>query len=46
RIPNKVLISGGAEKIEIMQAILSAVKPSVLITDEATAKRLLDTAPA
>ncbi|MCV2866826.1 sugar-binding transcriptional regulator [Albidovulum sediminicola] len=42
RIPNKVLISGGAEKVSIIRAVLNSVRPSVLITDEATAKRLLD----
>ncbi|MDV4168546.1 sugar-binding transcriptional regulator [Rhodovulum sp. FJ3] len=42
RVPEKVLISGGPEKTDIMLATLTAVQPSVLITDEATARRLLD----
>lgn len=41
RVPNKVLISGGAEKVEILLAALKSLKPSVLVTDEATARRLL-----
>lgn len=41
RIPNKVLISGGLEKTEVILASLNSLKPSVLITDEATATRLL-----
>lgn len=41
RVPEKVLISGGPEKTDIMLATLTAVQPSVLITDEATARRLL-----
>ncbi|WP_417525516.1 sugar-binding transcriptional regulator [Marinovum sp.] len=47
RIPNKVLISGGTEKVAIMRAALKSLQPSVLITDEATATTLLDNdAPA
>jgi DNA-binding transcriptional regulator LsrR (DeoR family) len=41
RIPHKVLISGGPEKIEIMQATMASVAPNVLITDEVTARALL-----
>jgi DNA-binding transcriptional regulator LsrR (DeoR family) len=41
RIPNKVLLSGGAEKTAIMLAALRSLQPRTLITDEATAKRLL-----
>jgi deoxyribonucleoside regulator len=40
-VPNKVLISGGSEKIGILRASLNALKPSILITDEQTAKKLL-----
>jgi deoxyribonucleoside regulator len=41
RIPQKILISGGAEKIGILKATLSSLNPSVLITDEVTARTLL-----
>ncbi|MDC0116209.1 sugar-binding transcriptional regulator [Octadecabacter sp.] len=41
RVPNKVLISGGIEKIDILLASLNALEPSVFITDEQTAKRLV-----
>ncbi|MGI9506986.1 MAG: sugar-binding domain-containing protein, partial [Geminicoccaceae bacterium] len=41
RIPNKVLLSGGKEKITIMLAALHSLKPRTLITDEMTAKNLL-----
>ncbi|MEM8948194.1 MAG: sugar-binding transcriptional regulator [Pseudomonadota bacterium] len=42
RIPNKVLLSGGGEKIGIMLAALRSLKPRTLITDEVTAGRLLE----
>ncbi|MEM9431543.1 MAG: sugar-binding transcriptional regulator [Pseudomonadota bacterium] len=42
RVGHKVLISGGAEKIDIMRAVLTAVRPQGLITDEVTARALLD----
>ncbi len=42
RIPNKVLLSGGAEKTAIMLAALRSLQPRTLITDEITAKRLLE----
>ncbi len=42
RVQKKVLISGGAEKIDIILATLKALSPSVLITDELTARQLLD----
>ncbi|MBG21315.1 MAG: LacI family transcriptional regulator [Rhizobiales bacterium] len=42
RVPEKILISGGPEKTEIMLATLKSVGPSVLITDENTAIRLLE----
>ena len=41
RIPNKVLLSGGAEKTAIMLAALRSLKPRTLITDEMSARRLL-----
>ena len=46
RVPQKVLISGGAEKTEIMLATLKSLHPSVLITDEYTATRLLEATDA
>ncbi len=42
RVPNKVLVSGGKEKLGILRAALDALKPSVFITDEQTAKLLVD----
>lgn len=42
RVANKVLISGGVEKTGIMRATLKSLRPSVLVTDEMTALRLLD----
>ena len=41
RIENKVLVSGGPDKHDIMRAALNAIKPKVLITDELTGKALL-----
>lgn len=41
RIPNKVLISGGLEKVAIIRATLRSLRPNMLITDEITAKALL-----
>ena len=41
RIPIRVLVSGGTEKLEILSAALAAVAPTVLITDEVTARALL-----
>jgi len=41
RLSNKVLISGGIEKTQIIRASLKSLKPNVLVTDEATAERLL-----
>lgn len=46
RIPQKVLISGGAEKVGILKATISSINPSVLITDEVTARTLLEKADA
>ena len=42
RISNKVLISGGPEKTEILVGALNLLRPSILITDEMTANRLLE----
>lgn len=44
RLPNKVLISGGPEKVKIIRATLKAVSPDTLITDEVTGARLLEEA--
>jgi DNA-binding transcriptional regulator LsrR (DeoR family) len=41
RVQKKVLISGGPEKTDIILATLKALDPSVLITDEMTARQLL-----
>jgi len=40
-IPNIILVSGGREKVRVMQAALACTKISVLITDEEAAKGLL-----
>jgi DNA-binding transcriptional regulator LsrR (DeoR family) len=42
RIPRKVLISGGLDKLEIIHATLKALGPGVFITDETTAQALLE----
>lgn len=41
RIPRKVLISGGLEKLTVIRATLKALEPGVFITDETTARALL-----
>lgn len=41
RVPNKVLVSGGREKVDILRATLGSLKPGVFITDEQTAKQLV-----
>lgn len=46
RIPQKILISGGSEKIEILRATMVSVEPNVLVTDEVTARTLLQEADA
>ncbi len=45
RIKERVLISGGAEKIAIMLAAIRTLQPTTIVTDEATAGRLLESAP-
>ena len=42
KIPHRVLISGGAEKTEMIRAALTSLLPTTLITDQATAQRLLE----
>ena len=44
RIGTRVLISGGREKRAIMRAAMRSLRPSILVTDEATAEWLCDTA--
>lgn len=44
RVNNKVLISGGPEKTEVLRASILALKPTTFITDEQTAIRLLSVA--
>jgi DNA-binding transcriptional regulator LsrR (DeoR family) len=41
RVQNRVLMSGGREKIDIIRAAMTSLKPHTLITDEATAASLL-----
>ncbi|SFF14366.1 transcriptional regulator [Aureimonas phyllosphaerae] len=42
RAPERILASGGPEKIAVLKAALAFLKPTVLVTDETTAQRLLD----
>ncbi|MCR8722757.1 sugar-binding transcriptional regulator [Frigidibacter sp. ROC022] len=42
RVREKVLISGGSEKVGTMLATLKSLRPSVLITDEMTGASLLE----
>ena len=42
RIANKVLISGGSEKNDVLLAAIELLRPSVFVTDELTAARMLD----
>ena len=41
RIPNKILISGGPEKTEILIGAIQSLRPSTLVVDEMSATRLL-----
>ena len=41
RTPERVLISGGADKLVAIRAALATVRPTTLITDEQTAGRML-----
>lgn len=43
RIPQRVLVSGGNDKIVVIKAAIRAVSPTVLVTDELTARSLLKT---
>jgi DNA-binding transcriptional regulator LsrR (DeoR family) len=42
RTPERVLISGGKEKIFALKAAISSVSPTTFITDEQTAIKLVD----
>ena len=42
KVPQRILISGGEHKIEMVYAALKSVAPPTLITDQATARRLLE----
>jgi DNA-binding transcriptional regulator LsrR (DeoR family) len=46
RVPDKVLISGGSEKIAMLRGTLRSLRPSTFITDERSAAALLDDAGA
>lgn len=41
RVPKRVFISGGPEKLEAVRGVLTSIKPTTFITDEVTAKALL-----
>jgi DNA-binding transcriptional regulator LsrR (DeoR family) len=42
RVPQRVLISGGPEKVRVLRGAIKALAPTVLVTDEVTARALLD----
>jgi deoxyribonucleoside regulator len=44
RAGRRIIASGGPDKVDILLASLRFVQPTVLITDETTASRLLETA--
>lgn len=44
RTPERVLISGGPEKLHALLASLATIKPTTFVTDEQTAKALLSAA--
>jgi deoxyribonucleoside regulator len=41
RTPERVLVSGGADKLAAIHAALATIRPTTLITDEQTAERML-----
>ena len=45
RTPRRVLISGGPEKIAVLRGSIKLLEPTVFITDEVTARSLLDQEP-
>ncbi len=42
RVENKILVSGGREKLDILRGALKSVRPQTLITDEVTGRSLMD----
>ena len=42
KIPRKIVVSGGHEKVAILRGALKLLKPSTLVTDEQTAAALLE----
>lgn len=42
KVPQRILISGGADKTEALYATLKSLFPTVMITDQMSAQRLLD----
>ncbi len=42
RVQNKVLVSGGREKLEILRGALRSLRPQTLVTDEVTGRCLLE----
>ena len=41
RVPKRVMISGGIEKVEALRGGIKLVEANVLITDEVTARQLV-----
>ncbi|MEM7644084.1 MAG: sugar-binding transcriptional regulator [Pseudomonadota bacterium] len=42
KVDDRILISGGPEKLAILRATIASLRPTTLITDELTARSLLD----
>ena len=42
RVGDKVLVSGGREKLDILRGAIRSLRPKTLITDEVTARRMLE----
>ncbi len=45
RAPRRIVASGGPDKTQILRATLAFLRPTVLVTDERTAERLLEEGP-
>lgn len=45
RVPNRILVSGGRNKINVIQGAINALAPTVLVTDEITARTLIELTP-
>lgn len=41
KTPERVLISGGAEKVKVLKAAIARIRPTTFITDETTARMML-----